>query len=91
MKKLLTVAMIGLLACSLTGADAFGKKVCNPAPKAAAAKTAKTTPDVKLPFTFNCQHCQMKITIKTAADWSKDCGPCACGVSNLECYKQPKK
>ncbi len=91
MKKLLTITMIGVLACSLNASYASGKKVCTPGTKTSAAKTSKALPDVKLPFTFNCQHCQMKITITTAADWSKSCGPCACGVTNLECYKPPKK
>ena len=91
MKKLLTFAVMGLMVCSLNTAYASGKKVCTPDTKAAASKTSKAIPDVKLPFTFNCQHCQMKITIKTADDWSKSCGPCACGVTNLECYKEPKK
>jgi hypothetical protein len=49
-------------------------------------KGSKPIPDVKLPFTFTCPHCSMKITIKTKDDWTKDCPDCACGVNNLGCY-----
>jgi len=89
MKKLFTAAMVVLAITSMTGGAASAKnKKCEPSTKTA---TTATIPDVTLPFTFVCQHCAMKITIKTKEDWSKSCGPCACGVSNLECYKQPKK
>jgi hypothetical protein len=57
-------------------------------------KNDKPIPDVKLPFTFTCPHCSMKITIKTKDDWKKDCPDCACGVNNLGCYYdslKPKK
>lgn len=58
-------------------------------PKAAKSKTE--APKVTLPFTFTCPHCSMKITVKTPADWNKDCLTCACGVSNLGCYNETKK
>lgn len=90
MKKLLTIAMIGVLATSLNAAYASGQTVSTLDTKASSTKTAKALPDVKLPFTFTCQHCGLKITIKTVADWSKDCSMCACGVTNLGCYKPPK-
>jgi len=33
----------------------------------------------------------MNITIKTVADWKKDCLTCACGKTNLGCYHDRKK
>ena len=71
----------GLSAPSFAGHPASG----------AIAKVAHTPPAVALPYTFICPHCGIKITIKTAADWNKDCNSCACGKTNLGCYFEKKK
>jgi len=57
----------------------------------APAAASQAAPNFPLPYTFTCPHCSMKITIKTPADWNKDCLTCACGVSNLGCYHEKKK
>ena len=87
MKKLIAIAVVGLIAGSMNVANASGKKHCCPP---VATKAAKAIPDVTYPFTFKCDHCGMTITVKSKDDWMKSCEQCACGASNLDCYK-PKK
>ena len=62
-----------------------------PASSTKTAKAALVAPDVKLPYSFTCPDCGMKITIKTPADWNKDCLTCACNKTNLGCYHDKKK
>ena len=83
---LLTLPLIAasLLAVTMLPSAASGK----PTPMSA---SSKVPPTVSLPYTFECPHCNMKITIKTPADWKKDCLTCACGTTNLGCYREKKK
>lgn len=53
-----------------------------------ASDAARTTPSVKLPYSFTCIHCKLKMTIKTAADWEKPCWVCPCKAKAVDC--QPK-
>jgi len=86
MNKVLLVVMVFLAVASMNVSSVSAKaKNCT-----TGVKAAKTIPDVTYPFTFECQHCSMKITIKTKDDWNKTCNPCACGVTNLDCYKPAK-
>ena len=62
-----------------------------PAVPQKAGKAVLAPPAVTLPFTFKCPDCDMNITIKTVADWKKDCLTCACGKTNLGCYHDRKK
>lgn len=87
--KMITLLTLPLVAVSLVAgtmvpSNASGK----PTPNSAAAKAP---PSVTLPYTFECPHCNMKITVKTLADWKKDCQTCACGTTNLGCYHEKKK
>lgn len=70
---------------------AFAVAAAVPAYADTAAKAQPQAPAVKLPYTFVCPHCGMKITIKTEADWFKSCMPCPCGTNNLGCYNALKK
>ncbi len=84
---LVPLAALSLLTLALTASYA------GPVPPGKAAKSAKTTPalpSVTLPYTFVCPDCGLKITIKTAADWKKDCPVCACGKTSLSCYHDIK-
>jgi hypothetical protein len=81
---------VPLAAMSLLAAMSIPAYAKDDAGKPAKA-ASQTAPDVTLPYTFKCPHCSMKITIKTPADWNKDCLTCACGVSNLGCYNETKK
>lgn len=58
--------------------------------EAAKSGAAQTAPVVTLPYSFICPHCGLKITIKTASDWNKDCATCACDKTNLGCYHEKK-
>ena len=80
----LPLVAVSLLAVTTTPSFASGK----PTQRSAAPKLP---PIVSLPYTFECPHCNMKITIKTPADWKKDCLTCACGTTNLGCYHEKKK
>ena len=62
-----------------------------PAAHPKAAKAVSSLPAAALPYTFKCPHCGLNITIKSPADWNKDCMTCACGKSNLGCYRDIKK
>lgn len=53
------------------------------------AKTTGVPPSIaaiKLPITFVCKHCGIKMTIKTQADWLKPCPACPCGTAAWQCY-----
>lgn len=62
---------------------------------AKAEKTTKTNTnppaasDIKYPYTFICEHCHMKITVKNADELKKECQGCPCGMTNEKCM--PKK
>ncbi len=92
---LIPLAAVSLLAVmaipSYAGHHPAGKSPLSAAKPVKPGAASQAAPDVPLPFTFTCPHCSMKITIKTAADWNKDCLTCACGVSNLGCYHEKKK
>ena len=84
--------LLPLVALSLVpglSSPSYAESTKAPAKDAKAAKTA--APDVVLPYTFVCPDCGMKITIKTPADWNKDCLTCACNKTNLGCYHDKKK
>ena len=46
---------------------------------------------IKLPVTFVCKHCGIKMTIKTPADWLKPCPACPCGTASWQCYPSKGK
>ncbi len=89
MKTLLTLLIVLALA-PMTVAAYAAPNVSNGNDKT--GPSAKPgLPNVQLPYTFTCPHCNMKITIKTQADWTKDCFMCACGETNLGCYNDSQK
>ncbi|HZT44372.1 MAG TPA: hypothetical protein VFA07_19560 [Chthonomonadaceae bacterium] len=66
---LLALSALAVLASGIVPASAQGSK--KPAPK--------------LPVTFVCKHCKIKMTVKTAADWNKKCWVCPCKVKAKAC------
>lgn len=39
----------------------------------------------KLPVTYVCKHCKIKMTVKTQADYKKKCWVCPCKTTALAC------
>ena len=62
--------------CTMTGMSSMHPVAAVPASIAA----------IKLPCTFTCKHCGIKMTIKTPADWLKPCPACPCGTAAWQCY-----
>jgi len=89
MKTFLTLLIVVALVPATTGAFAAPNVGNGTTKTGPSAKPG--LPDMQLPFTFTCPHCNMKITIKTQADWTKDCFMCACGETNLNCYNDSLK
>jgi hypothetical protein len=91
MKKLVRLIFVSALVLFVSGtmiASAHAQPTASSglASSTTAAKPAPKIPNVKLPCTFVCKHCGIKITVKTAADWLKPCPACPCGTSIAECY-----
>jgi len=80
MKLIYTLAVAAMIAVAMPSTS-FGASSAAPA----------AAPEVKLPYTFICPHCDMKITVKSKDEWAKSCTPCPCGTTNLGCYKAIKK
>ncbi len=55
------------------------------------SKKLPAIPDVKYPYTFICDHCGIKVTVKSPADWMKPCPACECSVHTIDCLPKPKK
>jgi hypothetical protein len=89
MKSLIAVAAAMLIAGSASVAHGGGK--IHTSLETVKSSSTRTVPDVTYPFTFTCQHCGMTITVKSKSDWLKSCEQCACGESNLGCYKSSTK
>ncbi|HLV79516.1 MAG TPA: hypothetical protein VKT32_04515 [Chthonomonadaceae bacterium] len=67
--QMLALSALAVLASWMLPASAQGTK--KPAPK--------------LPATFVCRHCKIKMTVKKAADWNKTCWVCPCKVKAKAC------
>ena len=45
----------------------------------------------KLPVTYVCKHCNIKMTVKNQADYKKKCWVCPCKTTALACKPDDKK
>jgi hypothetical protein len=87
------VTLISLVAALLVAACLSVASVAQTTPMAASTTKAVAhtkIPNVKLPYTFVCKHCGLKITVKTAADWLKPCPVCPCGTLTVDCLPTKK-
>jgi hypothetical protein len=74
MVKAVTVAALVALTVVVSG------------PASAGPKSVK----VKLPATFACKHCKMKLSVKKAADWKSTCNVCPCKQTKAACFPGDK-
>lgn len=92
----LALALVTGLLLPVWAQDSSGTKQTKAAVKCSAASMPAQSPDVtslppqiakiKLPVTFVCKHCGIKMTIKATADWLKPCPVCPCATQAWKCY-----